>query len=566
MRYLSLLSLLSSAFSHPFLENDFGGALLSRGNNGSNSVDRICRTSNSYQAISFSPPLYTESERPQIHYSPSSGFMNDPNGLVKSGDTWHMYFQYNPHAMVAGNQHWGHATSKDLYTWDNHLPVLYPEEVGQGIFSGSAVLDVNNTSGFFDDSTAPDHRFVAIYTLNTATDQSQNIAYSSDGYDYTKYEKNPVISLNTTQFRDPKVFYDGKTSQWIMTVSHPQDFQIGFYASTDLKTWKELSRFGPAGLLGFQYECPDLVQIPMQGGEKDGTMAWVLIVSVNPGMPVGGSAVQYFLGDWTGTDFIAQDAVARIADFGKDWYAAQTWYNAPEGKAIGIGWASNWQYTNVAPTSRYRSVMSTPRELKLLWSQLNPMKWGYQLAQLPYNIESLSPKTLIKTAKNTNQTVALHGNGAFEIKANFSLSSIASVNATNPTGEFKIYDATNAGHLKIGFTFGDPISVYVDRRFAGRSFGDNNPYFTDRFSQQVAPLYRTPNDTSSDQLMEMRILVDRTVTEVFVQHGLASAVVLTYWDDESRPAKVSVGLGEEDTIKLENLRIDAVHSTWPKCP
>jgi beta-fructofuranosidase len=565
-RYLALVSTLSAVAAHPYLENDFGESVFARANNESKSDNRKCHTNNGLLASSFHPPLYTEYDRPQIHFSPSSGFMNDPNGLVKSGDTWHMYFQYNPTAMVAGNQHWGHATSKDLYTWNNHPPAISPDGDGQGIFSGSAVLDVNNTSGFFDNSTEPDHRFIAIYTLNTDTEQNQNIAYSSDGYNYTKYEGNPVITLNTTQFRDPKVFFDEGTSQWIMTVSHPQAYQIGFYASADLKTWTELSRFGPAGLLGFQYECPDLVQVPVQGGAKDGQMVWVLIVSVNPGMPLGGSAVQYFIGDWNGTEFTAQDAVARIADFGKDWYAAQTWYNAPAGKTIGIGWASNWEYTNVAPTSPYRSIMSTPRELKLIWSQLNPMKWGYQLAQLPYDLTSLSPETLAETTTSENKTVSLQGNGAFEIKANFSLSYNASINATYPTGEFKIYDTTNSGYLKVGFTFGDPISAYIDRRFAGRSFGDNNPYFTDRFSQQLAPLYRTPNDTTSDQLMEMRIVVDRTVTEVFLQHGIASSVVLTYWDDESRPAKVSVGLGEADTIKLDSLKVEAIHSTWPNCP
>ena len=560
-RLATVLAALSSAASQPSARENLDLALQSRANNASSG--RACRTNNGVDPAMFSPPLYTESYRPQVHFSPSSQFINDPNGLIRSGDTWHMYFQYNPTAPVAGNQHWGHATSKDLYTWTNHPPALSPEAEGEGIFSGSAILDVNNTSGFFDDATEPEKRFVAIYTLNTDTDQNQNIAWSKDGFNYTKYEANPVISLNTTQFRDPKVFYDGATSQWIMTVAHPQDYQVGFYASTDLKAWRELSRFGPAGLPGFQYECPDLLQVPVQGGERDGEMAWVLVLSINPGMPLGGSAVQYFLGDWDGSSFTAQDGATRIADFGKDWYAAQSFYNAPAGKAVAIGWASNWQYTNVVPTSPYRGTMSTPRELSLVWSQLNPMKWGYQLAQQPYNLDALSSRTLARTTKSANKTVALDGDGAFAINATFSLP--ATANATNPTGEFRIYDSSHSDFLKIGFTFGDPVSLYVDRRFAGRSFADDNPYFTDRFSQQVAPLYRQVNDSSSDQLVDMRIIVDRTVTEVFAQRGIASAVALTYWDGDRRPAKVSVGLGD-DSIQLDSLHVEAIRGTWPQCP
>jgi beta-fructofuranosidase len=513
-------------------------------------------------SLSLNPPLYKESFRPQIHFSSGilGSFINDPNGLVKSGDTWHMYYQLNPTALVAGNQHWGHATSQDLYTWINHPPAISPEK-GQGIFSGSAVLDVNNTSGFFDNTTEPEKRFVAIYTLNTATNyQNQNIAYSSDGFNYTKYSGNPVIDINATQFRDPKVFYDDVTMQWIMTVSHSQDYQVGFYASSDLKSWSELSRFGPAGILGFQYECPDLLQVPVQGGDRDGQMAWLLVVSINPGMPLGGSSVQYFMGDWNGTHFVSQDAVSRIADFGKDWYATQSFYNAPAGKTISIGWASNWQYTNQAPTApRYRGIMSTPRELNLVWSQLNPQKWGYQLTQMPYNLQSVSSKILATTTESANKTVALQGNGAFNVTAAFSLS--ATANATNPTGEFKIYDTGGKDFLKIGFTFGDPISLYIDRRFAGRSFADANPYFTDRFSQQLAPTYRITNDTSSDQLMEVNLIIDRTVTEVFAQGGIASAVVLTYWDNNAIPSKISVGLGE-DSIKLEKFEVVAINSTY----
>jgi beta-fructofuranosidase len=528
---------------------------------------RPCRTSNGLDASSFTPPLYTEADRPQIHYSASSGFINDPNGLVKSGDTWHLYYQYNPYELVAGNQHWGHATSKDLYTWENHPPAISPGAKGEGIFTGSTVLDVNNTSGLFNDSTLPESRFVAIYTLNTAADQTQNIAFSVDGSNYTKYSGNPVVDLNTTQFRDPKVIYDELTSKWIMAVAHPSDYQVGFYSSSNLLQWTEVSRFGPAGLLGYQYECPNLVKVTVSGGDLDGQKTWLLLGSNNPGAPLGGSAVQYFYGDWNGTHFIAADAVARIADFGKDWYATQVFYNAPEEKAIAIGWASNWQYTNVAPTSPYRNTQSIPRELKMVWTELNPMKWGYTLSHTPYNLESIPHKTLLRSeGESRNHTVKLHGDGAFQINANFTISASALANTTNPTGEFKIYDSSDKkSFLKIGFTFGVPNSLYVDRRFAGHKFADDNPYFTDRFSQQVTSLSEDPMVASSRQRMEIEIIVDRTITEIFAQRGTASATVLTYWDDDHVPASMTVGLGN-DAITLEGMQVESIPSTWMKCP
>lgn len=544
----------------------------------------LCATSNGADPSKFEPPLYTESHRPQIHYSPSSGFMNDPNGLVRSGDgTWHMYFQYNPHAPTVGNQHWGHATSKDLYRWQNHKPALTPTAggaEGEAIFSGSAVLDVNNTSGLFDESTPPGQRFVAIYTLETPTDQNQNIAYSSDGQNYIKYEGNPVISLGTRQFRDPKVFWDARSSQWVMVVAHPHDFQVGFYGSPDLKSWSELSRFGPAGILGYQYECPELLRVPVEGGQRHGLEVWLLVLSINPGSPLGGSTVQYFIGHWDGREFVADDGVARWADFGKDWYAAQSFHNAPDNKAIAIGWASNWQYTNDVPTAPYRGVMSTPRELKLVWSQLNPKTWAYQLAQQPYNLDSLPARELDWSA--TDRTLALEGEGAFEIRARFSVpkSGLSKDEAApGPSVEFEIRDSSRNGLLKVGFIFGEPVVIYVDRRFAGRKFADTNPFFTDRFSQQVAPIYRSSKGTATnsssssssgddedvDHIVEIQLIIDRTITEVFAQGGLASAVVLTYWDDDSRPASVSLSLGSS-AVKIESAQVKAIDGTWPTCP
>jgi beta-fructofuranosidase len=246
----------------------------------------------------------------------------------------------NPTATVAGNQHWGHATSQDLYTWENQPIAIYATENSQ-IFSGSAVVDVNNTSGFFANQT---NGVVAIYTLNTQYEQVQEIAYSYDGgFTFIKYADNPVLALNpgSNQFRDPKVISYG--GGWAMVVSYAQEFVIGIFTSPDLKNWTHASNFSHHGLLGLQYECPNLVQMPVEGSNE---AMWVLAISINPGAPQGGSITQYFPGDFNGTHFTAVDDAARIADFGKDNYAGQFFYGLPETEEqVFIAWASNWEYS-----------------------------------------------------------------------------------------------------------------------------------------------------------------------------------------------------------------------------
>lgn len=606
---------------------------------------RACTTSNGDDPSSFSPPLYSESYRPQIHYSPSSGFMNDPNGLLKSGDTWHMYYQYNPTGTKVGNQHWGHASSKDLYTWTNHLPAISPANPDEAVFSGSAILDVNNTSQLFreneedstsqnsDSNTDQQGRFVAIYTLNTPTDQNQNIAHSTDGSSYIKYGANPVISLNgSTAFRDPKVFWSASQSEWIMTVAHATDYQVGFYGSADLKSWRELSRFTPPDRPNQQpnrnhsstdlveLECPDLLEVPIEGGPRDGQTAWLLVYSINPGLPGTGAGVLYYTGHWDGQRFTADrdssSGGGRSADFGIDWYAPQSFFQSGDRESapsprrrqgpIVIGWASNWLYTNEAPTSPYRGVMSVPRELKLVWSQLAERRtageWQYQLAQLPYNLEALPSRALpaskqtitdpaATTATTTTTRVALEGNGAFEIRAIFSRRSRSSEFgdvAKNSTTELEILDENGTGSLKIGFAFDDDadaghnqssvVSLYVDRSSAGAEFRKQNPSFKGRFTRKVAPLIRLSSDSAHDDadsstataavdhLVELQIIVDRTITEVFAQRGIASCTVLTYWDANSKPASLNLKLADSSTVKLESMDVRAIQGTWPACP
>jgi sucrose-6-phosphate hydrolase SacC (GH32 family) len=294
-----------------------------------------------------------EKYRPQFHFTPDRNWMNDPNGLVYYKGKYHLFFQHNPQANVWGNMSWGHATSTDLYNWHEE-PVAIACTPTSGIFSGSAVVDINNTSGFGTTDNPP---IVAIYTehQNDESNQSQCLAFSVDeGATFTKYEGNPVLDINAKNFRDPKVQWID--NQWIMTVALANGYKISFYSSPDLKSWTHLSNFGPAAEVGGVWECPDLIQFDDK---------WVLLVSLNPGGYQVGSGTQYFIGQWNGKEFIPDDLQTRWLDYGRDNYAGVTFSNAPDKKKIFLGWMSNWHYAGKVPTDPWRSAMTLPRELSL---------------------------------------------------------------------------------------------------------------------------------------------------------------------------------------------------------
>src|SRR5687767_9219061 len=311
-----------------------------------------------------SADYYTEPHRPQIHFSPAEKWMNDPNGMVYYDNTYHLFYQYHPFSTKWGPMHWGHATSKDLAHWQHQPIALYPDSLGT-IFSGSAVADVNNTSGFGKDGKVP---LVAIFTHHDEKGekagrnnfQQQSIAYSLDyGKTWTKYEGNPVVTNpGIRDFRDPKVFWYEEGRKWIMTLATLD--HITFYSSPDLKTWKKESVFGKeVGAHGGVWECPDLFPIT-----HNGQKVWILVVNLNPGGPNGGSASQYFTGQFNGTDFTPYQTDTRWLDYGPDEYAGVTWSNTGERK-IFLGWMSNWQYADRVPTEKWRSAMTIPRDLGL---------------------------------------------------------------------------------------------------------------------------------------------------------------------------------------------------------
>ncbi|MCR5159266.1 MAG: DUF4980 domain-containing protein [Prevotella sp.] len=286
--------------------------------------------------------------RPLYHHTPLYGWMNDPNGMFYKDGVWHLYYQFNPYGSQWENMTWGHSISRDLIHWDAQPLAIESDWLG-AIFSGSAIVDKDNTTGFGRNAV------VAMYTSAGAA-QTQSIAYSADGgKTFTKYAGNPVITFNAPDFRDPKVFWHEPTGKWMVVLAVGQEVQ--FYSSKNLKEWKFESAFGREyGNHDGVWECPDMLCF----GEK-----WVLLLNINPGGPFGGSATQYFVGRFDGHTFTCEDSPSETKwmDYGKDHYATVTFHNAPEGRIVALPWMSNWQYANQVPTLQFRSANGLPRDL-----------------------------------------------------------------------------------------------------------------------------------------------------------------------------------------------------------
>ena len=297
-----------------------------------------------------------EKHRPLYHHTPQYGWMNDPNGMFYKDGVWHLCYQFNPYGSQWENLSWGHSTSTDLINWKAEPTALEPDALGM-MFSGCCVVDKNNTAGFGKDA------IVALYTTAGAR-QTQSLAYSTDGgKTFTKYADNPIITSNVPDFRDPHVFWNAEAGFWNMILAAGQ--QMSIYSSKDLKEWKHESDFGAEyGNHVGVWECPDLMKMNVKGTNKE---KWMLICNINPGGPFGGSATQYFIGQFDGHKFTCEDepSETKWMDYGKDHYATITFDNAPEGRHVGIAWMSNWQYANQVPTKQYRSANSIVRDFGL---------------------------------------------------------------------------------------------------------------------------------------------------------------------------------------------------------
>ena len=327
--------------------------------NGTNRTDDGIASFGCWKKMQFSD-IYDisnrEQYRPIYHHTPAYGWMNDPNGMFYKDGVWHLYFQRNPFGSQWENMTWGHSTSKDLVHWTFEGDPIQPDVWGS-IFSGSAVVDKNNTAGFGKGAV------IALYT-SAGESQTQSMAYSTDnGKTFTKYEGNPIITSNVPDFRDPHMFWNEDIKKWNMILAAGQHMEI--YTSDNLKDWKLESSFGAEyGNHGGVWECPDLMKMKVKGTNKE---KWMLICNINPGGPSGGSATQYFIGDFDGYKFVCDTKpnVTKWMDYGKDHYATVTFDNAPDGRHVAIAWMSNWQYANLVPTKQYRSANSIPRDLGL---------------------------------------------------------------------------------------------------------------------------------------------------------------------------------------------------------
>lgn len=435
-----------------------------------------------------------ESFRPVYHHTPAYGWMNDPNGMFYKDGVYHLYFQYNPYGSVWGNMHWGHSTSTDLMHWKFEGCAIVPDAWG-AIFSGSCVVDHENTAGFGKEAV------VAFYTSAKSTPwgdiQMQSMAYSLDnGKTFTKYEGNPILTSSEKDFRDPKVFWYAPGKHWVMILAVGQHMEI--YSSVNLKEWKKESEFGAMqGAHGGVWECPDLVEIPVEGTREK---KWVLICNLNPGGPFGGSAAQYFVGSFDGKKFVNESPTqTKWMDWGKDNYATVTWNNAPDGRCIALGWMSNWQYANNVPTCQYRSANTLARDLTL-----------YREGQELY-LKS-TPSSEVKKARGKKVSIP-----SFKVSEKHEMVNLFEEKQGAYEVEIVIQ---NAGASKIAFCLlndkGEKVSMYYDlnrKQFVmDRSESGKVDFSKDFPAVTVAPV-------NVDKELTLRLFVDRSSIEAFGEDG-----------------------------------------------
>ena len=431
-----------------------------------------------------------EQYRPLYHHTPQYGWMNDPNGMFYKDGEWHLCYQWNPYGSQWENMTWGHSVSKDLIHWEPLPTAIEPDAVGT-IFSGSCVVDKNNTAGYGKNA------IIAFYT-SAAEAQTQSMAYSTDGgRTFKKYEKNPVLTSSAADFRDPHLFWHEETHKWIMPLAVGQEMQ--FYSSVNLKDWTYESSFGKEyGNHDGVWECPDLMPLPVRG---TGQTKWMLLCNINPGGPFGGSATQYFIGQFDGHKFTCESKpeVTKWMDYGKDHYATVTFDNAPEGRRVAIVWMSNWQYAGTVPTKQFRSANALPRDLALFTDGSETY-----CSVLP-----------------SKEVDALRG---------------AKVKKPTEACEL-VVDVKGSMELTLSNAKGEQVAMRYDpqkQTFAMDRTKSGNVSFSEAFpTETVAPTH--------GQLKQLRIFIDRSSIEVFDADGKLSMTNLVFPTEPYNNIKVKGG-------------------------
>lgn len=480
----------------------------------------------------------TDYYRPSYHFTPLYGWMNDPNGMVYKDGEYHLYFQYNPYGSKWGNMHWGHAVSRDLLHWEHLAPAIARDTLGH-IFSGSSVIDKRNTAGYGKNA------IIALYTNNTNThEEYQCMAYSTDnGRTFTKYEGNPVLTPfdGLKDFRDPKVFWYDKGKCWYMIVSADKEMRL--YKSKNLKKWDYVSAFGAGyGQQPCQYECPDFFQLPVDGDENN--QKWVMLMNINPGCLFGGSATEYFVGDFDGKTFTPLDDPheAKWLDYGKDHYATVTYSNTP-GRVIAMTWMSNWQYANLTPFKQSRGANGLPRELRLY------TKDGHY-----YVSENVAPEveTLRKTTRELGDVtvdgeqrftgIAANMGGAFEIEADITpdANGIAGIELSNNKRERTLIyldlkkgrivtDRTESGLTDFGKqAVPHDIELAWDRQRAAKALEPARVKNALNYRNDFALATWAPLSLCEGQTYHVDIYLDRSSVELFVDGGRISMTNLVF--------------------------------------
>lgn len=461
-----------------------------------------------------------EKYRPAYHHSPLYGWMNDPNGMFYKDGEWHLYYQWNPYGSKWQNMTWGHSSSKDLINWEHHTAAIEPNGLGS-VFSGSSVVDKENTAGFGKDA------IVSLYTSADAS-QVQSLAHSSDnGMTFDIYPGNPVITLES-EARDPNMFWDAANNRWVLTLAHALDHEMLFFTSPDLREWTLQSSFGKGiGAQDGVWECPDLFPLKVDGSDKE---KWVLLCNINPGGPFGGSATQYFIGDFDGTTFKADtDTQGNIPtkwmDFGKDHYATVSFSDAPDGRRTVIGWMSNWQYAPEVPTLQFRSANTLPREVSLFTA---PDSQIY-LASAP------SPEVDLLRDKPSKKVSSV----AVGSKAkSYSIPALCEIDMEiNPR-------KADTVTLTLANAKGEKVEMIYDVKAAALSFDRRQSGITD-FSQDFPAVTAAPVLTA-DKRLSLRIFIDRSSVEVFEKEGRLAMTNLVFPTSPYDRISISTGKGKAE--------------------
>lgn len=468
--------------------------------------------------------------RPVYHHTPLYGWMNDPNGMFYKDGVWHLYYQWNPYGSKWQNLSWGHSSSKDLVNWEHHPAAIEPDGLGM-VFSGSSVVDTANTAGFGK------NEIIALYTSADAS-QIQSLAHSSDnGLTFDIYPANPVITLES-EARDPNMFRDEARNQWVLSLAHALDHEMLFFTSPDLKEWTLQSAFGKG--LGAQdgvWECPDLFKLKVDG---TGEEKWVLVCNINPGGPFGGSATQYFVGDFDGKIFKADtDANGNVPtkwmDYGKDHYATVSWSDAPDNRRTLIGWMSNWQYAAEVPTMQYRSANTLPREAGLFRGADGQI---YMSSAPSPELDALRDKA---TVSSSNKSI---GRKAHEFLLPTSNGGVCEILLDLECGKADSID------IKIANKAGEFVALRYNSKNNTLSFDRRNSGIVD-FSQNF-PAVTTAPTFGNGHKVSLRIFIDKSSMEVFGNNGKFVMTNLVFPTEPYSTISISARGGN---AKLENITI-----------